>query len=138
MIYAVSLTMQLLSMIVLPLVGGLWLFQGADRTLTQIAEALQRGDATHLSSFFADQIELYIGSSPRIYSSVQARYVMQEFFQNNPPRSFSLLHKGRSEDLLYAIGSYVSQHGRWDVSFFTRFQKGRYVIEQLRFESVDK
>lgn len=135
MIYALLLHMHLLRT-VLPLFWMPLLFQGADRTLTEIADALQKGNATRLSSFFADQVELYLGSAPRIYSGMQARYVMQEFFQNNPPRSFSLLHKGRSEDLLYAIGSYVSQHGRWDVSFFTRFQKGRYVIEQLRFESV--
>lgn len=117
----------------------LWLsmtFQGADRTLSEIADALQKGDAARLSSFFANQVEIYLGASPRIYSSTQARYVMEEFFQNNPPRSFTLLHKGRSEELLYAIGSYVSQNGRWDVSFFTRFQRGRYVIEQLRFEAV--
>lgn len=117
----------------------IWLpltFQGADRTLSEIADALQRGDAARLSSFFSSQVEIYLGTSPRIYSSTQARYVMQEFFQNNPPRSFTLLHKGRSEELLYAIGSYVSQQGRWDVSFFTRFQRGRYVIEQLRFEAV--
>ncbi|MEN3041471.1 MAG: DUF4783 domain-containing protein [Bacteroidia bacterium] len=111
--------------------------QGADQTLNQIANALQQGDISRLSAFFAPQIEVYIEDSPKIYSDTQARYVIQEFFQKNPPRSFTLLHKGRSEDLLYGIGSYVSVQGRWDVSFFTRFQKGRYLIEQLRFESVD-
>lgn len=122
------------SMLCLPL--AFLLLQGADYTLTQISEALQKGDAARLSSFFAPQVEIYLGTESRIYSSTQGRYVMKDFFQNNPPRSFMLLHKGRSDDLLYAIGSYVSQGGRWDVSFFTRFQKGKYVIEQIRFEPV--
>ncbi|MDW8417733.1 MAG: DUF4783 domain-containing protein [Bacteroidia bacterium] len=116
---------------------GIYSFQGAEQTLNQIADALHRGDVAKLSSLFAPQVEVYIGVSPKIYSDTQARYVIQEFFQKNPPRSFTLLHKGRSEDMLYGIGSYVSMQGRWDVSFFTRFQKGRYLIQQLRFESVN-
>ncbi|MCX8112132.1 MAG: DUF4783 domain-containing protein [Bacteroidia bacterium] len=110
--------------------------QSVESTLNQVAEALQKGNAALLSDFFATQVEIYLSPSPRIYSKVQAKYVMQEFFQKNPPISFTLLHKGRSEDLIYAIGSYVSQQGRWDVSFFARFHQGRYVIEQLRFESI--
>lgn len=111
-------------------------FQTAEQTFNLISEALQKGDAAKLSLFFDDQLEVYTGETPRIYSNVQAKYVMQEFFQKNPPRSFMLLHRGRSDNILYGIGSYVSYQGRWDVSFFLRFEKTRYVIEQLRFELV--
>ncbi|MCX7764621.1 MAG: DUF4783 domain-containing protein [Bacteroidia bacterium] len=110
--------------------------QTAEQTFNLISEALQKGDAAKLSLFFDDQLEVYTGGTPRIYSNVQAKYVMQEFFQKNPPRSFMLLHRGRSDNILYGIGSYVSYQGRWDVSFFLRFDKTRYVIEQLRFELV--
>ncbi|MCS7296948.1 MAG: DUF4783 domain-containing protein [Bacteroidia bacterium] len=112
------------------------LFQRAEQVLAEVAQALQKGDAARLASFFAPQVEIYLGSVPRLYSSLQGRFVLQEFFQSHSPRSFTLLHKGRSEDLIYAIGSYVSQQGRWDVSFFMRFQGDRYLIEQLRFEPV--
>lgn len=117
---------------------GLWALeasaQSADQTLQRIEEALREGDADRLAPFFAPQVDIFLQGSARVYSSTQARYVLQEFFQNHPPRTFTLLHKGRSEDVVYAIGSYVSTNGRWDVSLFTRFQKGKYLIEQLRLE----
>lgn len=124
-------------------VGTLWgvlsgvFAQGADQTLLRIEEALRAGSVPQLATFLAPQVEIYIRDRSRIYSSTQARFVLQEFFQENPPRTFTLLHKGRSEDMVYAIGSYVSERGRWDVSFFTRFENGRYLIEQLRFEAVE-
>ncbi|MCX7605855.1 MAG: DUF4783 domain-containing protein [Bacteroidia bacterium] len=116
---------------------GWYPIQGTDQTLLRIEEALREGDAVRLSAFIAPQVEIHLRSTSRVYSNLQARYVLQEFFQNNPPRTFTLLHKGRSEDMIYAIGSYVSSQGRWDVSLFTRFQNGKYLIEQLRFEVVE-
>lgn len=121
----------------LVLARGLLPWQSADQTLHKIEAALRQGDARALAAYFAPQVEIFINEGPRIYSSTQGQYVMKEFFEKNPPTTFTLFHKGRSEDMLYAIGSYVSVEGKWDVSFFTRFQGGRYLIHQLRFELVE-
>ncbi|MCS6790519.1 MAG: DUF4783 domain-containing protein [Bacteroidia bacterium] len=115
---------------------GMLMAQGAEQTLQLMESALRRGDAVQVARLLAPQVEIFLSGSPRIYSSMQARYVLQEFFRQNPPRTFTLLHKGRSENILYAIGSYISTEGRWDVSFFTRFHQGRYLVEQIRFEPV--
>jgi len=119
------------------LAGSLSFRQSADQALHQIEAALRQGDARALAAYFAPQVEIFLNEGPRIYSSTQGQYVMKEFFEKNPPTTFTLFHKGRSEDMLYAIGSYVSPEGKWDVSFFTRFQGGRYWIYQLRFEPVE-
>lgn len=113
------------------------LLQGVDQTFSQIEDALRRGEASRLSSYMAPQVEIFLRNTARVYSNTQARYILQEFFQENPPRTFTLLHKGRSDEMVYAIGSYVSVNGRWDVSLFTRFQGGRYLIQQIRFEPVE-
>ncbi|MEN2993141.1 MAG: DUF4783 domain-containing protein [Bacteroidia bacterium] len=123
-------------------VGVLWLgcslfLQGAERTLAAVEEGLRRGDAAQVARYFAPQVEIYIQGTARLYSDVQAHFVLREFFQRHPPRTFTLLHKGRSDQMLYGIGSYISLYGRWDVSFFTRLRNGRYQIEQLRFEAVE-
>lgn len=109
-------------------------WQGAERDLLQIEQAIRRGEPAQIAAYCQDPVEIVIERKARMHARAQAQYVLRDFFQQNPPKSFSFLHKGRSENVFYAIGAYVTASGRWDVSVFGRMTRGRYQIEQLRFE----
>ncbi len=120
---------------VLGLLRSQW--QSAERDLLQIEQAIRRGEAAQLAIYFQDPVEIVIERKARMHARAQAQYVLRDFFQQNPPKSFTFLHKGRSENVSYAIGAYITANSRWDVSVFGRMERGRYQIEQLRFEPVE-
>ncbi len=115
----------------------LCLFQTAEQSLLQIEQSIRKGDVTNLTPYLQDPVEIAIGSKARMYSRLQAQYVLADFFKQNPAKGFTFMHRGRSENVLYAIGSYISSDRRWDVSVFGRVERGRYQVEQLRFEAVE-
>jgi hypothetical protein len=108
---------------------------GAADLLDDIANALRSGDAKSVSRYFGNTIDLTILSQEEVYSKTQAEQVLKDFFQKNPPRSFTLLHKGESkEGAKYAIGTMTSAQGQvFRTYFFIKVKSGQPVIQELRF-----
>lgn len=108
---------------------------GASDLLEDIANALRSGDAKSVSRYFGSTIDLTILSQEEVYSKIQAEVVLKDFFQKNPPRSFTVIHKGESkEGAKYAIGTMVTAQGQvFRTYFFIKVQGGQPVIQELRF-----
>jgi len=103
----------------------------------EIGSAIRGGDSKQLASYFGNTIDLTIMNREDSYSKTQAELIVRDFFSKNPPKSFSIIHKGSSkEGTLYAIGSLVTTKGTvFRTSFFTRQSGGKYLIQELRFET---
>src|SRR5258705_11882140 len=88
----------------------------------EIGSAIRAGDSKQLASYFGNTIDLTIMNREDSYSKTQAELIVRDFFSKNPPKSFSILHKGSSkEGTLYAIGSLATTKGTvFRTSFFTR------------------
>lgn len=115
---------------------SLWV-QTADQSLAQIEQGLRKGEMELILPYLHDPVEIAIGGKAKMYSRTQASYVLKDFFKMHPPRGFTFMHRGRSENVVYAIGAYHGQGEQWDVSVFGRMERGRYQVEQLRFEAVE-
>jgi len=140
-IYALSFSMRRESLLRGGLVGillGVGLgFQTAEQSLSQIEQGLRKGEVKLILPYLHDPVEIAISGKAKMYSRTQAEYVLKDFFKSHPPRGFTFMHRGRSENVLYAIGAYHGQSEQWDVSVFGRIERGRYQVEQLRFEAVE-
>jgi len=112
-------------------------FQTAEQSLAQIEQGLRKGEVKLILPYLHDPVEIAISGKAKMYSRTQAEYVLKDFFKSHPPRGFTFMHRGRSENVLYAIGAYHAQSEQWDVSVFGRIERGRYQVEQLRFEAVE-
>ena len=112
-------------------------FQTAEQSLSQIEQGLRKGEVKLILPYLHDPVEIAISGKAKMYSRTQAEYVLKDFFKSHPPRGFTFMHRGRSENVLYAIGAYHAQSEQWDVSVFGRIERGRYQVEQLRFEAVE-
>jgi hypothetical protein len=112
-------------------------FQTAEQSLSQIEQGLRKGEVKLILPYLHDPVEIAISGKAKMYSRTQAEYVLKDFFKSHPPRGFTFMHRGRSENVLYAIGAYHTQSEQWDVSVFGRIERGRYQVEQLRFEAVE-
>jgi len=71
------------------------------------ALSLKTGNATALSDFFEEQVELTIqGGEFNIqnnYSKVQARNILVNFFKKNPVKNFETKHSGQSNWSKYIL-----------------------------------
>ena len=103
----------------------------------EIANAIRSGDSKQIASFFSSSIDLTIMNREDVYSKAQAELIVKDFLVKNVPKSFSILHKGSSkEGTLYAIGNLATMNGKtFRTSFFVKMSGGKYLIQELRFES---
>ena len=103
----------------------------------EVSSAIRSGDARQVASYFGSSIDLTILNREDMYSKAQAELIVKDFFSKHPPKSFILLHKGSSkENTVYGIGNLTTTSGKvFRTSFFLKMSGGRYVIQELRFET---
>ncbi|HLN54101.1 MAG TPA: DUF4783 domain-containing protein [Lentimicrobium sp.] len=103
---------------------------------TRISKAIQSGSSTELSKFFNNSIDLTIPESEGTYSKVQAEQILKSFFLKYPPVSFTINHKGNSNDgSVYAIGTYKSKTNSFRTYYLSKPVEGQLLIHQLKFET---
>ncbi|HLO91906.1 MAG: DUF4783 domain-containing protein [Chloroflexota bacterium] len=106
---------------------------------SKIAQAIQSSNATQLAKYFNNSIDLTIPGSEGTYSKVQAEQILKSFFTKYPLVSFTINHKGNSNDgSMYAIGTYVSKAQSFRTYFLTKPIGGQLLIHQLKFESREE
>lgn len=106
---------------------------------SKIAQAIQIANANDLARYFNNSIDLTIPGSEGTYSKVQAEQILKSFFTKYPPVSFSINHKGNSNDgSMYAIGNYKSSTQSFRTYFLIKPIGGQNLIHQLKFESREE
>lgn len=114
--------------------GSLVRAQSSDELLARVSQHINRADAQGLSVYFHSNVDITIADKEQNYPKNQAIFVLREFFMNYPIRSFSILHKGNSGDVYYAIGEYLSTRGKFDANIFLKKSGSGYLIERISFE----
>jgi hypothetical protein len=101
-----------------------------------ISNAIRTGDAKLVATYFNSTIDLTLINQEDIYSKAQGEQLLRDFFTKNPPKTFSLDHKGSSrEGTLFSIGTFTSSSGKtFRVSFTLKMLQGKYSIQELRVE----
>jgi hypothetical protein len=96
-----------------------------------IISALQDGNATSLSAYLNDKVELVVGNQNDIYSKQQASVIIADFFRRIRVTGFDLLHKGNKDSASFGIGTLKTSSGNYRVYFLIRKNE----IQQLRIET---
>ena len=99
-----------------------------------ISKYIAQGDATKLSAWFADNLEITVISSSNDSSKNQARQILKSFFETYSPRSFDITHKASSGTTKYALGSLNAGGEVFLVTIFVGIKNGTYQIQQLKIE----
>jgi len=95
-----------------------------------IISALNEGDASQLSGYLNENVELVIGTQNDVFSKQQATSIIIDFFRKNHVSDFQLLHKGNKDATSFAIGTLKTTTGSFRVYVLTRNNQ----IQQLRIE----
>ncbi|MBR5736755.1 MAG: DUF4783 domain-containing protein [Bacteroidales bacterium] len=108
--------------------------QNSTDVFTSIGKYIETGDAEKLSAWFADNLELDITGSVNSCTRSQAKLIMKNFFNNNTPKKFSIIHKSGRPPMSYAVGSLSAGAEKFRVIIYVRTDDGKNSIQQLRIE----
>lgn len=101
---------------------------------TPIGKYIEAGDAEKLAAWFADNLELDIAGSVNSCTRSQAKLIMKNFFSNNTPKKFNIIHKSGRPPMSYAVGSLSAGADKFRVIIYVRTDDGKNSIQQLRIE----
>jgi hypothetical protein len=127
-------TMKSVKAVALALVFASFSFAGD--IYEEISGAIRAGDAKQLASYFGSSIDLTLLNQEDVYAKGQAELLVKDFLSKNPPKTFSIAHKGSSrEGTLFAIGTLATANNKvFRVSFTLKMMQGKYALQELRFE----
>ena len=109
---------------------------GNNVNLAGITEAISKGDATELSKYFDQSVEIALLDEEDVYNKTQATTVVKDFFAKNKPTSFSQVHQGTSkgQDSKYCIGNLTTSTATFRVYIYMKVVGETYTIQELRFD----
>ncbi|MGQ7870543.1 DUF4783 domain-containing protein [Sunxiuqinia sp. sy24] len=100
----------------------------------EVILSLKTGDASTLSNYFNENIELVVLDKDNVYSKEQAKQIVASFFSSNSPQRFAIIHQGGKEGARYAIGNLTTTKGVFRVYFLLKEKGQKDYIHQLRIE----
>jgi hypothetical protein len=106
----------------------------AQEVFNPMKAALKDGDASALAKQFNQQIDVTINGNQATYSKSQAEIVFRDFFRDNPPSEFSIMHTGSSKGgLQFAIGKYTSKKINYSVLMRVKETGNARLIHEISF-----
>lgn len=100
-----------------------------------IISAFGTGNSTAISSYFGQTVELTLFDQEEIYSKTQAQIILKNFFNENAPVSFKIIHQGGKESSKYAIGSLKTSNKSYRITLLLKSNGSDINIHQLRIEN---
>lgn len=112
-------------------------FFAQNSNIDEVIGALRSGNATELSRYFDDNVELTLPEKSDSYSKAQAQLIIKDFFGNNGVRGFDLKHKGDSPGGHFCIGTLQTGAGNFRTNVFMKSKNGKEVVKEIRFQSIE-
>ena len=99
-----------------------------------LSKAIGQGDATAMSAWFHQSLEMSILEEEYETSKNQASRILESFFKTNTPTGFSISFEGTKEQSKYAIGNLSTSNGSFRVNMFFLNKEGKRLIYYLSIE----
>ncbi|MEL7001977.1 MAG: DUF4783 domain-containing protein [Bacteroidota bacterium] len=102
--------------------------------INNVKNALKSGSSKELAKFLNQNVDVTIGDDFQTFSKTQAEYALRDFFKENVPDSFTIIHQGASKgNLHFFIGKYTSNSNAFRVFLRIKNISGRYLIHEISF-----
>jgi len=106
-------------------------FDGID----EVISALRGGNATELSKYIDESVDITLPDKSDSYSKAQATVILRDFFSNNGVRSFDVKHKGDNAGSQFCIGTLNTNSGSYRTTIFMKTKNGKQVLKEIRFQA---
>ena len=102
----------------------------------EIISAFEKGDAKKLSAFLHHNLEVKVAENISIISKNQATRLLQDFFDKNPPLSFTVTYEGMKQGSEYGIGELKTKDATFRVNLYFIEQEKKNLIYNLIIEKI--
>lgn len=103
-------------------------------TTTVIESILKHGNATSLSKYFDQEVNITFFNSFKKYNKAAASKALLAFFAENDPKECSTIGEGGASEHKYYLGQIRTSSSSFKVYILFCARKGNYYIRELRFE----
>lgn len=103
-------------------------------SLNEVIKAIKTGNATEVSKYFDNTVEITLPQKSNSYSKRQALLVLRDFFNENQVKNFDVIHQSEKEGSEYCIGTLTTTNGSFRTTIFMKQSGARQLIQELRFE----
>ncbi|MFN8247731.1 MAG: DUF4783 domain-containing protein [Ferruginibacter sp.] len=103
--------------------------------IDEIVAALKDGNATEIAKYFDNTVEITLPDKSNSYSKSQAEVILRDFFNNNPVKSFTVIHKGENSGSQFCIGNLVTKNATYRTTVFMKLKANRQILQEIRFET---
>jgi hypothetical protein len=110
---------------------------GQKSGIDDVISALKAGNATQLSAWFDDKIELSLPDKSDSYSKAQAQLIVKDFFNINGVKGFELKHKGDGPNGHFCIGTLQTNAGNFRTNVLMKMKNGKELIKEIRFQAIE-
>ena len=99
-----------------------------------LSRAIGQGNATAMSAWFHQSLEMTILEDEYECSKNQATRILENFFKSHKPTGFSISFEGSKEESKYAIGTLTTSNGSFRVNMFFLNKEGKRLVYYLSIE----
>lgn len=103
--------------------------------IDEIVGALKTGNSAEIARYFDNTVEITLPDKSNSYSKSQAEVVLRDFFNNNPVKSFEVLHKGENGGSQYCIGTLSTKSASYRTTVFMKQKADKQTLQEIRFEN---
>jgi hypothetical protein len=127
----------LLSFLLVASIATLSSFAQKSSSIDAVIGALRSGNATELSNYFGENVELTLPDQADSYSKAQAVLILKDFFNNNGVKNFDVKHKGDQSGGQFCIGTLQTKAGNFRTTVFMKVKNNKEVVKEIRFQSIE-
>ena len=103
-------------------------------SLDEVVSAIKKGNASQLSKFFDNTIDITVEDKKNTYSKSQAELVLKDFFSTSTVIDFSIIHKGDNSGAQFIIGTLITKNGEYRTTIYMMQKGNKNLLQELRFE----
>ncbi len=113
---------------------GLLFFLSSFISIDDVVSAIKTGNASQISKFFDNTIEITLSDKSNTYSKSQGEVVLKDFFNNNAVNGFEIVHRGENAGAQFIIGNLTTKNGAYRTTIFMKQKGDKQLLQELRFE----
>jgi hypothetical protein len=103
-------------------------------SLEDVISALRTGNASELSKYVDESIEISLPDKTDSYSKAQALMVLQDFFNTYEVKGFVVKHKGDNGSNQFCIGILKMKNTNFRTTIFMKTRNGKQIIKEIQFQ----
>ena len=113
-------------------------FTSADTLeMDDVVVALKSGNASQLSKYFDNRVDISLPDKTDNYSRTQAEMIIRDFFNNNGVRNFELKYKSEKSGSNYCVGTLQTKAGNYRTTLFMKQKGDRQYLQDLSFQKIE-